>query len=960
MYLSPNIAQNSRRITRRSTSFVLTLLLACAAFLALVPSASASWSTGSFSYDLTVSKPLGVSPNDDSGAITFDYPSDPIELTWYPVGGATSYQVQVATGADFDEPDVVIDTTVTKAAYVPSMSASDGSSGLFQSGTYYWRVRAVNGSTNGVWSGGESFARTWTSTPTNLDFHDDDGTVTSTTSLAGYLTWDAVPGAASYDVQMASAQSFSSDYLVLSASALKSTSAIIPELPDDTYSWRVRARDANGAVGSWAVASDAITKSWATIDPASAFPADNTLTGDLRIGWDPVPGASYYQVQVASSSSCFSNWATMDGYATWDPTNPPSSTTPYCRLSESDCTTINNWETGLAGNCMFAEDVLEAIQEGLTDPFPSQFYWRVRPVTVLSSATETSWGVTSTQTIYGDWLVRTAPVLPYKVRVNSTPAPSDDGSTNCSDSSSVAVPACLVQTDSYMKGSSATEHDSTSMQMPVLDWEPYLGSAGGGALVGGYLLEIDSDPLFHTQVYTAQVGGYGYGWTTSFAMESGLPDNQQGTGYWWRVIPCEAALIPPDNHISGCNSMYFPGITTAKFFSKRVDFTGDLSVVNNFAGAMPKLQWSRVDSADHYEIELARDQFFDSSGTIITHKTGVRMLIPFSGSGSSLTELDEGTWYWRVRAVDRNGLATGWSDTSSFVKRIPGPTLTSPTDGATVTTPIVSWNPVDSAESYEVQYSASTGFSSATTQTTSQTAIQLTAYQGTWYWRVRAVSGSQKGAWATYRTITVVNDDTLQYALSRTALNANDPLYINGYLTVDGAAPSSAQTVSLQKNAGCARTYVTVDSKLTGSAGEQGTVRFKRTAGQIDCYRMKYTDTGGLPHYSAPFRALVRPKVTAKLNYKKIRRGRTVKVTVKLNKAVTGRAIFQIYKRKVWTNVKTVNVRNKRAFTIKAKVNSAGTFKTRLKLDNMRAYTTTVKATTSLRVNDAFTISRRR
>jgi hypothetical protein len=72
------------------------------------------------------------------------------------------------------------------------------------------------------------------------------------------------------------------------------------------------------------------------------------------------------------------------------------------------------------------------------------------------------------------------------------------------------------------------------------------------------------------------------------------------------------------------------------------------------------LFWQLVDGAAKYEVELSRQGGFS--------KVEVRRSV--TGPMVSIPDLDQGTWYWRVRAVDSDGAPGEWADPFMFTRRI--------------------------------------------------------------------------------------------------------------------------------------------------------------------------------------------------------------------------------------------------------------------------------------------------
>jgi hypothetical protein len=72
------------------------------------------------------------------------------------------------------------------------------------------------------------------------------------------------------------------------------------------------------------------------------------------------------------------------------------------------------------------------------------------------------------------------------------------------------------------------------------------------------------------------------------------------------------------------------------------------------------LFWQLVDGAARYEVELSQKGGFS--------KVAVRRSV--NGPMVSIPDLDQGTWYWRVRAVDRDGAPGEWAEAFMFTRRI--------------------------------------------------------------------------------------------------------------------------------------------------------------------------------------------------------------------------------------------------------------------------------------------------
>jgi hypothetical protein len=165
----------------------------------------AASSTASFSWTWPSTTTLQVN---DLNAAAEVY--DP-QFSWAPVAGAARYEVEINSSSDFAAGSKVCCSSATIAT---SLSPTT----VFKDNTYYWRVRAIDPDGNaGVWNLGPSFTKTFDKVPVvtapavkNLHLRDnltDPGTDADLVA-AGYqtqvpmLTWDWVPGASSYEVDV--------------------------------------------------------------------------------------------------------------------------------------------------------------------------------------------------------------------------------------------------------------------------------------------------------------------------------------------------------------------------------------------------------------------------------------------------------------------------------------------------------------------------------------------------------------------------------------------------------------------------------------------------------------------------------------------------------------------------------------------------------------------------------------
>lgn len=250
---------------RRGLTTVVIVTLSTGVFA--LPSASAAPAT-----------PRGLSP--ESSVST----NSPV-LAWNRVAGAAKYEVQVAKTPDFAAPVFSIATTNRQS--VPTSSLPDGS--------LHWRVRAVSSSGSaGAWAT-QAFDVSPTAAPELVA--PADGSDLAQPADPPLLAWTAVQGATKYEIEIDTED----DFIGATLYSTKTPSFVLPDTKEPrTYFWRVRAIRANGLTTLWSAPRS--YNILALSDVTLAYPADNADSSieDVFLDWDPVPGATKYEVRVST------------------------------------------------------------------------------------------------------------------------------------------------------------------------------------------------------------------------------------------------------------------------------------------------------------------------------------------------------------------------------------------------------------------------------------------------------------------------------------------------------------------------------------------------------------------------------------------------------------------------------------------------------------------------------------
>ncbi len=271
---------------------------------------------------------------------------------WSLVSGATEYHLDVATDAGFSI--IVPGYNNLNVGNVSTQAVTGLAAGV----SYYYRVRAVNSCGTSGNSGSQNVstlssppAPTYPSSP-----------VTGQNCTGFTVNWNAVSGASSYRLDVATDTGFVSLVAGYANKTVTGTSDVVAGLiPGNTYYFRVRAVNSCGT-GSNGIRQIAVT---------NALPAKTIFTGVLgvacgpphsfQVTWNPVSGASGYELEVATAGS-FAPAALLPGYPVIAPgsatnftvTGLATPTVYYVRLRVqnacgngpySDTLTINNFQS---------------------------------------------------------------------------------------------------------------------------------------------------------------------------------------------------------------------------------------------------------------------------------------------------------------------------------------------------------------------------------------------------------------------------------------------------------------------------------------------------------------------------------------------------------------------------------------------------------------------------------------
>lgn len=274
---------------------------------------------------------------------------------------------------------------------------------------------------------------------------------------------------------------------------------------------------------------------------------------------------------------------------------------------------------------------------------------------------------------------------------------------------------------------SPNNNATSANPQPLLDWEDYAGAGGPP-----FTYNID---ICTTQRCTpaSSIVESASGLTTSeYIVANPLPTGPNGAAktYYWRV--------------QTINSLGVSGAFASRKLTIRTAPPELVSPAHESSSPNPSpvLKWKAYPGAT-YDIQIASNAAFSS---IVVTQTGIT-----TTSFTPPAPLAEGSYFWRVRALDGTGVptTTAYSTPRQFTvgpKPPPAPALVSPNNNASLTdqTPAFDWADVADAASYCLLVDNQANFSSPEISTCAPTASQFTPASpldaGTYFWKVRSVN----------------------------------------------------------------------------------------------------------------------------------------------------------------------------------------------------------------------------
>lgn len=261
-------------------------------------------------------------------------------IAWDRVDGAAFYNVKVTANPDGSGATFASVSGTVNSHYVPTAQLPIDT-------TLYAEVQA-NG---GAWSYGVDFIRATVDPPSGLHTVNADGAQLDSYQApnAPVFTWNAVPGATSYSVEVSSTGDFAdaSHYTTYNSSGTRLALAQLqqPEIDTNTgepqpWTWRVMATLATGITTAYSAPRAYVIEPLdrpQRVSPTQGDTVDGKST-DLALDWTAVLGAATYDLQWSTDWQFKNGVSEADGLVStrYTPSTTWTNTTWYWRVKGVD------------------------------------------------------------------------------------------------------------------------------------------------------------------------------------------------------------------------------------------------------------------------------------------------------------------------------------------------------------------------------------------------------------------------------------------------------------------------------------------------------------------------------------------------------------------------------------------------------------------------------------------------
>jgi hypothetical protein len=592
------------------------------------------------------------------------------------------------------------------------------------------------------------------------------------------FTWEAVPGAKSYRLEIDTSPGFNSVDLVTVTTSFNRWAPTVANLPDKTAGlwWRVKVRSHSDFPGDEGAFGDAwrFFLDWKQTGPGPddynrpeiLSPEDGAamaFTDHPTFSWTPVLGASYYNIRF-SLNETFSDvefQATTlsttyqlidklaDGVYYWQ-VIPRQDGDPDWVGKESETRTVEfNYNTAHI-------PALVAPEDGSEQQFTPTFRWTPvygAEVYSLEYSTDPTFATKETISTPATSYTPTSPLANdqnyyWRVRVLSGDSNNPVYTDTWNFYKKWYPPVILLTpTNGY-----------PYTVDPYFSWAPVPGAAS-------YRLEMDDQDSFPSPTAAVTTNTFYVHRVTSY--NCAQPDNV----VYWRIIPLDSNSQrgePSATWTFDCNAPAGAPVQVYPNYYYNPTTNPPMDPHEDNTVPLPVFLWKRVlngverTQSAAYRIQVATSAGFEAGTVRYTFETENMNAVPNLSSllppGGGQTD-----YFWRVRPLTAlGGAETGqWSQVWRMRHNpalLPAATASiqplRPADRSewAETVPLFEWMPLQGATSYQVQISMNSDMSSPV----GTYAVDYPAYShpyrmapATYYWRVQGMNGATPLGWST-------------------------------------------------------------------------------------------------------------------------------------------------------------------------------------------------------------------
>jgi hypothetical protein len=594
--------------------------------------AAGNWGAWSIARTVTILPLVPVAPvlvNPAASAVTNDSTPD---FAWNSVTSGNTYQLEISNASTFATKQQIFAGGVGVLTYTATN---------IPDGVWYWHVRALNvNGVAGAWSAYRSFTVDTTGpvAPT-LTAPANAASVNGTPAFS----WAAAATATKYQFEYDNDADFSSP--IYTSADLTTTSHTPPAMAIGTYSWHVRGKDAAGNWGAWSTTRIVSIIPLVPASPTLTSPANGSISQNPApaLNWTAMPNAASYQVQMDKNST-FSS-PEFDGNSATNTITPTS------------------------------------LVDGI-------YYWRVRQTNILggTSLWSAAWRVTISQPI---------PAAPNGNSLRTLELPTSD----------TGLPTFNWSSVEYGKTYQLQVADNETFTDPIFDdtADTTERTLTEPLAIGEYFWRVRAINEYGTagpwtETWTITVDIPPAAPTLLLPSESTISLNGEASFSWQDAENAEKYQIQVDNAEDFSSPEFddtatqitrelVTALTDGTYFWRVrglniYDTAGEWSDVRSFTVSIPPVaptlltpevdstdetglpafEWEAVLNGATYQIQVDNNANFSSPEFDDTAETITRELA---------TPLENGIYYWRVRAIKADDTFGEWSLVWSFTVNIP-------------------------------------------------------------------------------------------------------------------------------------------------------------------------------------------------------------------------------------------------------------------------------------------------